>query len=122
MIKPYVATLAFRGRSAGATANATRFVETDLKESLRGFATVEVPFGLKLIECPVFVRSNGPWTCPPSKPVLDREGKQARHNSKPQFATVVEWRDRALNDRFPAAVVELVRANHPDALAPEAST
>jgi hypothetical protein len=98
-------------------------LEPDLKESLRGFATVELAFGLKLIECPVFAGSNGPWACPPSKPVLDREGKQARHDSKPQFATVVaNWRVCALNDRIPAAVVELVRANHPDALAPGAST
>jgi hypothetical protein len=82
----------------------------------------KLPFGLKLIECPVFAGSNGPWACPPSKPVLDREGKQARHDTKLQIAMVVEWRDRALNDRFPAAVVELVSANHPDALAPGAST
>jgi hypothetical protein len=87
------------------------------KGSLRGFATVELPIGLRLIECPVFVGSNGPWASLPSKPVLDREGKQVKPNGKPQFATVLEWRDRALNDRFSESVIELVRAAHPDALA-----
>jgi hypothetical protein len=86
------------------------------KGALRAFATVELPIRLKLIDCPVFVGSSGRWASLPSKPVLDRDGKQAKPNGRPQFATVLEWRNRALSDRFSAAVVALIRAAHPDAL------
>jgi hypothetical protein len=86
------------------------------KGSLRGFATVELALGLKLIDCPVFAGASGAWASLPSKPVLDREGRHARPGGKAQFAAVLEWRSRELADRFSAAVVALVRAAHPDAL------
>lgn len=78
------------------------------KGSLRGFATVELPIELKLVDCPIFVGPNGPWSALPSKPVLDCEGRQARPSGKPQFAPVVEWRNRGLAERFSAAVIALV--------------
>jgi hypothetical protein len=90
------------------------------KGSLRGFATVELPIGLKLIDCPVLTGLNGPWANLPSKPVLDREGRHAKRDGKPQFATVLDWRSRELSDRFSAAVIALVRAAHPDALGRDA--
>jgi len=81
-----------------------------------GFATVELPIGLKLIECPVIIGPKRPRASLPSKPVLDREVKHARPDGKPQFAPVLEWRDRALSDRFSTAVVALVCAAHPHGL------
>lgn len=87
-----------------------------IKGSLRGFATVELPNGLRLIEWPVLVGSNGAWATLPSKPVLEREGKHVKPAGKPEFAPVVEWRSRELADCFSAAVVALIRAAHPDAL------
>jgi hypothetical protein len=103
------------GRQPGAEATQRRPVS---KGSLRGFATVELPIGLKLIDCPVLVSAaGGSWASLPSKPVLDREGKHVRPGGgKRQFATVVEWRSRELSDRFSAAVVALVKAAYPDAL------
>jgi hypothetical protein len=86
------------------------------KGALRGFATVQLPIGLKLIDCPVLMGASGPWASLPSKPVLDRDGRHAKPGGKPQFATVLEWRSRELADRFSIAVVDLVRAAHPDAL------
>jgi hypothetical protein len=86
------------------------------KGALRGFATVALPIELKLIDCPVLVGPNGPWASLPSKPVLDREGKQVRPSGKPQFPPVPEWRNRELNDRFSAAVIALIRAAPPYAL------
>jgi hypothetical protein len=87
-----------------------------IKGSLRGFVSVELPIGLKLIDCPVLIGPNGPWASLPSKPVLDREGRHARPDGKPQFAPVLEWRSRELGDRFSAAVVALVRAADPKAI------
>lgn len=79
-----------------------------VKGTLRGFANVELPIGLRLIDCPIFVGPNGPGAALPSKPVLDCEGRQARPSGKPQFAPVVEWRNRGLAERFSAAVIALV--------------
>jgi hypothetical protein len=56
------------------------------RASLRGFATVELPIGLRFVHCPVFVGSNGPWVALPSKPVLDYEGKHAKPDDRPQFS------------------------------------
>jgi hypothetical protein len=47
-----------------------------------GFATVELPTGLELIDCPVLVGSNGPWARLPSKPVLGHEGKQVKPSGR----------------------------------------
>jgi hypothetical protein len=85
-------------------------------DSLRGFAKVKLPIGLKLIDCSILVGSNGPWTSLPSKPVLYREGRHIKLDGKPQFAPVLEWPSRDLADRFSAAVVAMVRAAHPEAL------
>jgi hypothetical protein len=90
-----------------------------VKGALRGFATVELPIGLKLIDCPVLVGPNGPWAAPPSKPVLDLEGKHSKPGGKGQYAAVVEWRDRELAGRFSGAVVRLVCEAHADALGEE---
>jgi hypothetical protein len=46
------------------------------KGALRGFATVLLPIGIALIDCPVWVSNGKAWVCLPAKPVLDRDGKQ----------------------------------------------
>ena len=88
-----------------------------VKGALRGFATVELPIGLKVIDCPVLVSNGKAWVSLPPKPVLDRDGKhKTGANGKPAYAPILEWRTRDLAERFSAAVVELVRANHPQDL------
>jgi len=91
-----------------------------VKGTLRGFAKVELPIELKLVDRPIFVGPNGPWAALPSRPVLDCEGRQARPSGKPQFAPVVEWRNQSLGDRFSAAVIALVEGAHPDVLSERA--
>jgi hypothetical protein len=84
-----------------------------VKGSLRGFATVQLPIGLTIEDCPVLVGRNGAWAALPAKPVLDREGRQVKPDGKPQYIPVLKWRDRDLTDRFSAAVVDLIRSQHP---------
>jgi len=87
------------------------------KGALRGFATIELPSGLVLHDVAIRAGRNGPWASLPSKPVLDRDGRhRSDTNGRHQYAPVAEWRSRELADRFSAALVELVRAAHPDAL------
>ena len=85
------------------------------KNSLRGFASVELPSGLRITDCPVLTSRGKAWATLPSKPVLDRDGKQVEVSGKRQYAALLEWRDRDLADGFSAAVVALVEAEHPDA-------
>jgi hypothetical protein len=62
--------------------------------------------------------SNGKaWASLPSKPVLDRDGRQKTDaNGKPAYAAILEWRARELRDRFSDSVVESIRRLHPEAL------
>jgi hypothetical protein len=85
-----------------------------VRGALHGFATVELPIGLKLVDCPVLVSNGKVWVSLPSKPVLDRDGRHKTDgNGKPAYVPVLEWLCRDLADRFSAAVVELVRRAHP---------
>jgi hypothetical protein len=86
------------------------------KGALRGFAHLELPNGLRITDCPVLTSNGKAWATLPSKPVLDREGRHVEVSGKKQYASILEWRDRDLSDRFSSAVVELVRAKHSDAL------
>jgi hypothetical protein len=84
------------------------------KGNLVGFATVVLPVGLKLVDCPVFVGPSGPWAALPSKPLLDKDGRpRSDANGKRAFVQLLEWRDRGLSDRFSAALVELLRRERP---------
>jgi hypothetical protein len=85
------------------------------KNSLRGFASIRLPNGLLIDDCPVLVSNGKAWATLPSKPVLDAEGRHAKPDGKPQYALVVRWERRELTDKFSARTIELVRAQHPEA-------
>jgi hypothetical protein len=86
------------------------------RNSLRGFASIELPSGLRIADCPVLVSNGKAWSTLPSKPVLDREGRQVEVGGKKQFSRILEWKSRELADRFGNAIVELVLQAHPTAL------
>jgi hypothetical protein len=86
-----------------------------VKGALRGFATVELPSGLRITDCPVLISNGKSWATLPSKPVLGADGRQSVVDGKRQYAAILEWRDRDLSTRFSDAVVGLVRSAHPDA-------
>jgi hypothetical protein len=87
------------------------------KNTLRGFCVIELPSGLIVREISVHTKNGKRWASLPSRPMLDADGRQVvNHAGKKQYAALLGWRDRDLADRFSAAVVEAVRAAHPDAL------
>jgi hypothetical protein len=45
------------------------------KGALRGFATVELPIGLKIHDMPVLVGRNRAWVNLPAKPQIDKDGR-----------------------------------------------
>jgi hypothetical protein len=84
----------------------------------RGFATIELPIGLRIFDVPIRTGANGLWAGLPAKPEIDRDGRRKTDiNGKPVYAEVLRWRDRELSDRFSRAVVALVRQAHPYDLA-----
>jgi hypothetical protein len=88
-----------------------------VKNSLRGFASVELPIGLKIHDIPVLVGPKGPRANLPAKPQIDQDRRQKTDvNGKPAYTAMPEWRPRDLANRFFDAVIGLIRAAHPDAL------
>ena len=84
------------------------------KNTLHGFAVIEMPSGLVVRDVSIHEKAGKWWASLPSRPVLDSDGRQIRnHSGKAQYAALLGWRDRDLSDRFSAAVVALVRAEHP---------
>jgi hypothetical protein len=44
------------------------------KNSLRGFAKIEMPSGMIISEVAVLTGDRGPWASPPSKPMIGCDG------------------------------------------------
>jgi hypothetical protein len=89
-----------------------------IRNSLRGFADVELPSGLRIREIPVLSSHGKSWATLPSKPQIDKDGRHRKGpDGKPAYTAILEWRTTDLKDGFSAKVVELVRAAHPDAFA-----
>jgi hypothetical protein len=86
------------------------------RNTLCGFADIELPFGLQIDDIAVHVRAGRAWASLPARPMLDQDGRHVIREGKPQYVVVLRWRSRELADKFSAAVVELVRRTHPDAL------
>ena len=87
-----------------------------VRNTLRGFADVELPSGLQIDEIAVHVRNGRAWASLPARPMLDADGRHVVREGEPQYASIMRWRTRELADRWSATVVELVREANPDGL------
>ena len=86
------------------------------KGHLVGFAKVELSSGLVLCDVTVLHGDRGHWASPPSKPMLDKSGVALKDPfGKTKYAAVVEFIDKETRDRFSAAVIDALRAAHPEA-------
>jgi hypothetical protein len=90
------------------------------KNSLVGFAKVELPSGMILADVTVLAGANGPWASPPSKPMIGSDGVVMKDASgKVRYSPIIEFTSKEIRNRFSAAVIEAVREAHPEALASE---
>jgi hypothetical protein len=90
------------------------------RNTLLGFARIRMPSGTIFHDVNVHCSNGQYWASPASKPQIGRDGTQLRGtNGKPLYVPVVTFATKELRDRFSAAVVEAVRAAHPEALASE---
>jgi len=83
------------------------------RNSLRGFASVELPNGLAIADISVHVSHGKAWASLPAKPQLNSEGTARRgDDGKVIYTPVLRWRDRTLQDGFSAAVVQAIEADY----------
>lgn len=88
------------------------------KGALLGFARMEMPSGMVLIDCTILTGANGPWASPPGKPMVGSDGTVARDaNNKTRYTAVVDFVSREHRTRWSEAVIAALQASHPEALA-----
>ena len=87
------------------------------RNSLRGFAWVRLPSGLILHDTAIHERDGKAWASPASKPMLSRDGTVVRDAAgKTQYVPIITFASREIRDRFSAAVINAMRAAHPEVL------
>jgi DNA-binding cell septation regulator SpoVG len=86
------------------------------KNSLRGFAKVELPSGMVVADVTVLTGERGPWASPPSKPMIDRDGAVMKDAAgKIRYVPIIDFVSKDVRNKFSAAVIEAMRASHPEA-------
>lgn len=87
------------------------------KNTLRGFARCRFPSGLVIHEIGLHVASGRAWASPPSRPILDRDGRTMRdRDGKQRWQPLVTFKDKNARDRWSAAIIAAVWEAHPEAL------
>ena len=84
---------------------------------LRGYATIELPWGLQISKVSVFEESST-GIAHAALPRWPRNSRDGRHLKKDDgsyiWDTVLKWRDRKLSDGFAVRIGELVQQEHPE--------
>ena len=87
------------------------------KGSLLGFARIEMPSGMILHDVTILTGEHGPWASPPSKPMIGRDGVAIKDAAgKTRYSPLIEFASREARERFSTAVIEAMRAAHPEAM------
>jgi hypothetical protein len=88
------------------------------KGAMCGFARVRLGRALVIHDIPVLCSNGRAWATLPGKPIIRADGTVVRDDKgKTRYAPILEWADRVAADRFGAAVLNAIRAEHPNALA-----
>lgn len=88
------------------------------KNSLIGFAKVEFPSGLVISDVTVLKGERGPWASPPSKPMVSRDGTVMKgDDGKVRYTPIIEFTSKEIRNRWSDAVIEAMRAAHPEVFA-----
>ncbi len=88
------------------------------KGALRGFCDVTLPSGMVLRGCSILAKDGQVWAWAPSKQMIGRDGAVLRTaDGKARYEPTVSFVDRATQARWSAAVIEALRAVHPEELA-----
>jgi hypothetical protein len=87
------------------------------KNTLRGFATVQLRSGMIVADVAVHITDGRPWASPPSKPILDRNGSAVRDDAgKIKYVAIISFASKDLRDRFSTAIIDAMMVAHPGEL------
>jgi len=88
------------------------------RNTLLGFAKVEMPSGMQIADVTVLNGERGPWASPPSKPQVGSDGTVLRDpHGKIKYSPIISFASKDLRDRWSAAVIGALRAARPEAFA-----
>jgi DNA-binding cell septation regulator SpoVG len=86
--------------------------------ALLGFARVRFPSGMIVHDVTILTGERGAWASPPSKPMVTRDGTAMKDAAgKIRYSPVIEFTDKPTRTRWSNAVLEAMRAAHPEAFA-----
>lgn len=88
------------------------------KNTLRGFASVEIPaLHLRIYDVAIHIHPGGTrWAALPAKPQIDRTGAAIQRDGKIQYSPVLAFTDRKTADAFGNAVIAALLKFAPDSL------
>jgi hypothetical protein len=67
-------------------------------------------------ECTILDGPNGAWASPPARPMVNRDGTVLKDDAgKIRYQSLVEFSSKAVRTAWSDAVVEALRAAHPEA-------
>jgi hypothetical protein len=85
--------------------------------ALRGYVSVRLAIGLVIPDMPLFFSQKGhPYVMLPTRPVVADGKHKTGADGKPEYRPTVYWSNRQTGNKFSAAVIKLLLAEHPDAL------
>lgn len=88
-----------------------------VRNTLRGFATVQLPEGLVLHDVAVHIRDGKTWALPSGRPMIGRDGAVLKDAAgKAQYTPTLTFVGRGDQEAFSAAIVDAVRASYPEAM------
>jgi hypothetical protein len=97
--------------------SATRILERRplRRNSLLGFAKVELSSGLVISDVTILTGERGPWASPASKPMIDRDGVSMKdQRGKIRYSPFIEFASKEIRGRWSAAVIVAMSATHPE--------
>lgn len=83
------------------------------KGALIGRANIELPSGLQIADCGVFIKERARWAQMPAEPMRDAGGQPLKDDQgKTRYRSPVKWRSHDLQSRWSHALIELIEAEH----------
>lgn len=79
-----------------------------LKNTLEGFASLEMGNGVILHDCTVHRKNGSRWVSPPGKAMIDREGWLMMKDGRPRYTQVVEFRSDEVRQRWSNEAVRCI--------------
>lgn len=85
------------------------------RNSLLGFAKVELPSGMVISDVTILSGEHGPWASPPSKPMVGRDGAVLKDAAaKVKYQAIIEFASKDIRTRWSDAVIAAMKIAHPE--------